>query len=705
MESPLRVLIADLNHMAPGSEWSVLPVPLNAGYLASYAIAHFKGDLDVRVCKSPAEFIELVNHFEPHVVALSNYIWNANLAWSAANWVRSTRPSTLIVMGGPNVNTSETEVSLRFMQDRRAIDYYVPNEGEIPFLRILQAFSALSRDRSQLTQHSLEGTWSLTDDAKAFNAARLDVSIAEPAGGIDPRTGRLLDLDDIPSPYLSGVLDGFLADDSYIPLIETNRGCPYSCTFCSWGDMSKSKSSSFPVERVLKELDYIAAHNVSRVSYLYIGDANFGLFQRDVEVAGRLRHLKDSTGYPEHVYLYFAKNSSARVLKIAELLKDMTPISLSRQTQNPEVLANIKRSNIDIDTFTALSLQAKELGVESFAELIYALPGESKSSFIAGAKEILESDVDGLHFFPAMLLEGSEMSTQASRRLYGIQGEFRAIDGASGDYGSFAASEFEEIVTTTSVFTRRDYFAVRRFHFLQSVLVDADSGGRLFYPLRGLTRDNSLFPLIEALSTEAALNAGPFGRLLSDFEAHASRELVPPSEVAHSRFTARSTSESVKLNPYFLVRLLYSEGALEDFLATLRPLCVSVFDQDQDVVAAVLDFIAQRVYPFSGRTVSTGHTRIDPRRLAAAALATSDNPLSLADLQSTPMELTLTKSRTYEERVEGAVDGADKCRRIYDVAMHHSRENTGRLVTWRLASGEPIESEGRTITNDGGWLF
>ncbi len=705
MKSQLRVLIADLNHISPGSEWSVLPVPLNAGYLASYAIAHFKGDLDLRVCKSPAEFIDLVNHFEPHVVALSNYIWNANLAWSAANWVRSTRPSTLIVMGGPNVNTSETEVSLRFMQDRRAIDYYVPNEGEIPFLRILQAFSSLSSDRSQLTQHSLEGTWSLTDDAKAFKDARLDISIAEPAGGIDPRTGRLLDLDDIPSPYLSGILDGFLADDSYIPLVETNRGCPYSCTFCSCGDMSKSKSSSFPVERVLKELDYIAAQNVSRVSYLYIGDANFGLFQRDVEIAGRLRHLKDSTGYPEHVYLYFAKNSSARVLKIAELLKDMTPISLSRQTQNPEVLANIKRSNIDIDTFTALSLQAKELGVESFAELIYALPGESKSSFIAGAKEILESDVDGLHFFPAMLLEGSEMSTQASRRLYGIQGEFRSIDGASGDYGSFAASEFEEIVTTTSVFTRRDYFAVRRFHFLQSVLVDADSGGRLFYPLRGLTRDNSLFPLIEALSTDATLDAGAFGRLLSDFEAHASRELVPPSLVATSRFTARSTYESVKLNPHFLVRLLYSEGALEDFLATLRPLCVSVFEQDEDVVAAVLEFIEQRVYPFSGQTVGTGLSRIDPRRLAAAALATSDNPLSVADLQCTPMDITLTRSRTYEERVDGAVDGADKCRRIYDVAMHHSRENTGRLVTWRLASGEPIASDGRTITNDGGWLF
>ena len=123
MDGPLRVLIADLNHMSPGSEWSVLPVPLNAGYLAAYALSHFNGPIDVRVCKSPTEFIDLINDFEPQVVALSNYIWNANLAWSAANWVRGTRPSTLVVMGGPNVNTTETDVALRFLQDRTAVDY------------------------------------------------------------------------------------------------------------------------------------------------------------------------------------------------------------------------------------------------------------------------------------------------------------------------------------------------------------------------------------------------------------------------------------------------------------------------------------------------------------------------------------------------------------------------------------------------------
>ena len=40
-----------------------------------------------------------------------------------------------------------------------------------------------------------------------------------------------MDLTLIPSPYLSGRLDQFL-DGKLMPVIQTNRGCPFSCTFC-----------------------------------------------------------------------------------------------------------------------------------------------------------------------------------------------------------------------------------------------------------------------------------------------------------------------------------------------------------------------------------------------------------------------------------------------------------------------------------------
>jgi len=41
---------------------------------------------------------------------------------------------------------------------------------------------------------------------------------------------RIKDLDEIPSPYLTGVLDKFF-DGKLAPFIETNRGCPFTCSF------------------------------------------------------------------------------------------------------------------------------------------------------------------------------------------------------------------------------------------------------------------------------------------------------------------------------------------------------------------------------------------------------------------------------------------------------------------------------------------
>ena len=40
-----------------------------------------------------------------------------------------------------------------------------------------------------------------------------------------------LDLKDHPSPYLTGILDDFLKDPHLAPVMDTNRGCPYDCTF------------------------------------------------------------------------------------------------------------------------------------------------------------------------------------------------------------------------------------------------------------------------------------------------------------------------------------------------------------------------------------------------------------------------------------------------------------------------------------------
>ena len=62
---------------------------------------------------------------------------------------------------------------------------------------------------------------------------------------------RIKDLDEIPSPYLNGMLDKFF-DGKLTPFIETNRGCPFTCSFCHTGNDYFHKLNKFSEKLKMK---------------------------------------------------------------------------------------------------------------------------------------------------------------------------------------------------------------------------------------------------------------------------------------------------------------------------------------------------------------------------------------------------------------------------------------------------------------------
>ena len=87
-----------------------------------------------------------------------------------------------------------------------------------------------------------------------------EMNEVEAIRGKDPPFWKNLGI--IPSPYLTGVMDEFF-NQTLIPQIETDRGCPYPCKFCAWGKMAYQKIEVFPEDRVVEELNYIA-HMVNK---------------------------------------------------------------------------------------------------------------------------------------------------------------------------------------------------------------------------------------------------------------------------------------------------------------------------------------------------------------------------------------------------------------------------------------------------------
>ena len=64
--------------------------------------------------------------------------------------------------------------------------------------------------------------------------------------------------------------------DRLTPMVQTNRGCPFTCTFCVDGVDAVQKVNQFSMERVKNELNYIGQNVTENVHTLHFSDLNFG---------------------------------------------------------------------------------------------------------------------------------------------------------------------------------------------------------------------------------------------------------------------------------------------------------------------------------------------------------------------------------------------------------------------------------------------
>jgi radical SAM superfamily enzyme YgiQ (UPF0313 family) len=703
LKQPHKLFFADLNYITPGNEWSIVPLPLGVAYIASFVRNLLEPDLDITLFKDPTKFLTAVTTKPPDIVAFSNYIWNRNLQLQFAAYIKKLHPGCITVMGGPNYNFAERAWVEAFLRDHPQIDFHIADEGEVKFCNLLACCVEHDFDLAAVRAAAPAGAIYVDPTVSTLIMDGLhpssDAWLRDLNIDLDPKTGRLRDLNDIPSPYLTGLLDEFLADPTFCPIIETNRGCPYSCTFCNWGELGKSKSSLFSTDRVVDELSYIASHNVFNTPYLYICDANFGLFKRDVEIAQIIAELKEIHAFPQNVYLYFAKNSSDRVVRIAEILKDMTSISLSRQTQNEDVLRNIKRSNISLETFSSLAALAKSLGVDSVVELIYTLPGETKESFYGGVREILEQGVDRLHMFPAMLYEGSEMNTRASREHFGLKGEWRFIDGCAASYGPVMAMEFEEIITESDAMSRADHMEIRLFHFLETVFLST----KLYKDTEVLLGKLALLDLMLDLIANYATAPAPFRDLVDDFKQDAENEFLPEPPRAFTQDEVLAKQESsVKLNALYLAKLLYDPGIREAFHDFLTARICAIGATTPEQVACVVKYIDSRIFPFDETLERRVWMPFDAFAFAARPLGRTTD---VADfVLDGPHEFRYEKRFSYGDVMSTMDPSWPRSKQVYEVLVHHTGETFKSTLTYQIGS-PGVEVDRRIIRNDEGWLY
>lgn len=418
--------------------------PLNIGFLASYAKKVFGNEVDIELFKYPGDLIKRLKNDPPHILGLSNYTWSANLNNEVSKLAKSLDGRTMVVWGGPNVNQTDDGYGA-FFKKNPMVDFYVINEGEIGFANLLERFIENGADIAKSKEGPIDG-------CAFFNGV--------PVCG--RRLERIEDLDRVPSPYLTGTLDKFF-DYDLIPIVETNRGCPFTCTFCAQGFVSQHKVKLFDINRVLDELDYIADH-VNKTNLLCFADANFGISKRDIKIAERIRLLQQTKDYPRRCTINWVKTK--RSIEIAEIMGEATYLVSSLQSLDPVALKNIKRSNIDSKHFREIVDHVNEAGGVSGTEIILALPGETKESHLTSLRTLFGWNVSYIICYNCLLIDGSELTLPEGRKRFELATKFRLIDSAFGQYDDVLSFECEEGIRSTSTMSEEEILFFRPVHWL-----------------------------------------------------------------------------------------------------------------------------------------------------------------------------------------------------------------------------------------------
>jgi radical SAM superfamily enzyme YgiQ (UPF0313 family) len=379
------------------------------------------------------------------IVGFSAYLWNWNYNLELARKLKLQNPDVLIVFGGPQPPIEDPD----FFQKFPYIDICVKTEGEHSLRNILKEY---------YTFKNYQGITGLliNDDGKV-----LDTGPAE----------RISDLDEIPSPYLSGLFDHLVTENpdvQFTAILETNRGCPYQCTFCDWGSLTYAKVKKFNLERVFAELEWMGRNQIDFIS---ITDANFGMFiERDLLIAKKIVEVQKKYDNPKSYTMSWAKNQRAEVLEIVKTLMfeggSTLGLNLSVQTLDENTLEIIKRKNLKMNKVEEIFEDCELNNIPLYTELILGLPGETPETWRNNFYKLYEAkNHTGITVYQAQLLENAEMNLRQMEE-YDIVG-VPVYDYLVGAYNDDELRECINVVASTSTMPLSEMLKAAQFSWFQ----------------------------------------------------------------------------------------------------------------------------------------------------------------------------------------------------------------------------------------------
>lgn len=446
----MKIALMDLVHTTCGTHSN--NVPLGIGLMGAYVKKNIAASVEIKLFKEAEKALGVFKTWIPDVVGITQYAWGSELNLYVASVVKKINPQCLVVAGGPNLYM-DVKRRTAYLKKNKFVDICVAYDGEIPLLEIVQRLSRGETNQS-LKQGPGAGTYSLDPVSGDY----LESPLPPP---------RLKSLDDFGPIYAEGIFDKFLAD-GYHPMLQTHRGCPFSCAYCRTSDLYNSRMLFLSPEIFQQELDYLAKRFTGRSEIrLYLANTNMSSFQEDFQIARIIRAAQEKYDWPKYVFFDTGKDPK-KLLAMLEIIKFVPSPAL--QTLTPAVLANINRKNLTLKEYTDFQKEILlRTGENSMSELILSLPGETKATFLETVRQVINSGVQNIVIYTLLKLPSTPLDSAEFSKKYRYVLRYRVVPVQFSQINGQKIIESEEVIVGTKDMPFEDYLELRRLHFAIAV--------------------------------------------------------------------------------------------------------------------------------------------------------------------------------------------------------------------------------------------
>lgn len=312
-------------------------------------------------------------------VGISTITPTAPRAYALAEEIRAL--GVPVVLGGPHVTFLPEE-------GLESADLLVRGEGERAIVSLAQYFEG-KRDLDTIPGLS----W------------RRGGTIAH-----NPQAKDLVDLDTLPFPDLSLVhgLDSMgMAGRRVLP-VQTTRGCPFDCNFCSVTQMFGRRLRKRSVTRVLQEIEEFD----DGATHVFFYDDNF--------TADRKHALAIAEGIIERgLSITWSAQVRTDIYKDPELLEAMSrsgciTVFIGFESINPDALTEINKTQTP-DEMRAAAAVLKKAGIDVHGMFIFGLDSDNSRSLKQTLRFARRTAINTAQFLLLTPIPGTRMYEQLRR--------------------------------------------------------------------------------------------------------------------------------------------------------------------------------------------------------------------------------------------------------------------------------------------------